>query len=76
MVILRIYIKIVVDLFIKGFPGSSSIHICTRFGILFVSPSSIPHCQHNSYIHLFFETPCTHLLPHTHIHIRVSLQRG
>ena len=51
-------------------------YICTRLSTLFVSPSSIPHCQRNSYIQLFFETPRTHILLHTHIHIRVSLLRG
>ena len=48
-------------------------YICTRLGALFVSQSFIPHWQPNSYIHLFLETSRTHILPHTHLHIRVLL---
>ena len=75
-VTLRIHIKIVLDLFNKRFPGYSSIYICTCLSILFVSPSFIPHCQRNSYIHLFFETQRARILPHTHIRIRMSLLRS
>ena len=76
---LRLHLEfklIILDLFNKRSPGSSSIYIRTRLNIFFVSPSSTPDCQWNSYIHLFFETPRIHILPHTHIHIRVSLLRG
>ena len=50
-------------------------YICTRLSTFFVSPSSTPHCQRNSYIRLFFGTLYTHILPHTYIRIRVSLLR-
>ena len=57
-------------------PGSSSIYFCTCLSTFFVSPSSIPHYQRNSYIHLFFETPRTHIFPYTQTYIRVLLLHG
>ena len=32
-----------------------------RLSTLFVSPSSLPYYQRNSYIHMFFQTLCTHI---------------
>ena len=69
---LRIDMKIVSHLFDTRFARYSSIHIST----LFVSPSSLPHYQRNSCVLLFYETLYTHILPHAHSHICVSLLRG
>ena len=53
MVTLGIHTKIVLDLFNKRFPGSSSIYICTCLSLSHHLPYHTANSV-NSYIHLFF----------------------
>ena len=71
MFTLKIYIKIIIYLSDKRFQRYSSILTCTRLNIFF--SHHLPHQTANETITFV----CfSRLLPHIHIHIRVSLLRG